>query len=95
MQLTCLSGSIEAQIGDKYSDHNGQWEVIGFPERYGEQNVTVRLLTGPLPSWFEEYANEDGSIDFCGDSVAACLLSEIDGRPRGSRGDLLTTTSRA
>jgi hypothetical protein len=34
-------------------------------------------------------AEDDGTVEWCGDSVAAQLLRVQDGKPRDARGDLL------
>lgn len=82
MELVCSSGKTEASIGDRYTDKDGEWEIVAFKDErtYSPSNiggtpiVVVKPIGHPMPSWFVEYSNEDGTIDFCGDSVAAMIL---------------------
>jgi hypothetical protein len=98
MELKCSSGNVDAQIGDRYTDSSGEWEIVSFGKGVsyspsvlgGTPNVVVRPIGHPMPSWYDEYANEDGTIDLCGDSVAAMMLAKQDGQRRSARGDILT-----
>lgn len=97
MNLVCSTGEIVAKIGDRFKDHSGEWEIVSFGGGFsyspsslgGTPNVVLRPM-GPMPSWLAKYANADGTIDFCGDSVAASLLDQQDGKRRDARGGLLT-----
>jgi hypothetical protein len=93
--LTCSSGQIGAKLGDRFDGgHNGTWEIVVFRDDViyspsvigGAPTVVARPLSGSVPSWFEKYQNPDGTLDWCGDSVAAYLLSGTDKRQRSSRG---------
>ena len=98
MELACSTGKINAEIGDRFTDHSGEWEVVSFTDQQtyspsvigGTPVVVVKPISMEMPSWFRQYANEDGTIDFCGDSVAASLLSAKDGKNRSARGNILT-----
>jgi hypothetical protein len=97
--LLCSTGSIEAGPGDRFRDHDVEWEITGWAETTsyspfglgGTPDVICKVIEGRMPSYYEEYANEDGTMTFCGDSIAANLMSAADGKPRGARGDLLRT----
>lgn len=98
--LQCTTGKVDARVGDQFDGgHNGVWEIVRFgddrsysPSSLGGcPTVIARPLSGQIPSWFEKYRNSDGTIDWCGDSVAAYLLTGVDGNPRSSRGDMLRT----
>lgn len=99
MELECSTGKVNAKVGDRYTDQTGEWEIVGFREEMtyspsipvGVRNVTVKPIGHPMPSYYQEYANEDGTLDLCGDSIAAQLLTDKDGKPRDARGYLLTT----
>lgn len=101
MELQCNSGKIDAEVGDRFTDYRGEWEIVAFKNERtyspsvlgGTPIVIIKPIGMPMPSYFKEYANEDGTIDFCGDSVAAALLEKQDGKKRGSRGDILTVKS--
>lgn len=96
MRLACLSGAIDANIGDRFFDFGGEWEIVSFKEDEvayepfigAVPTVVVKPING-MPTQCDYYANEDGTIDWCGDSVAAALLEKKDGRRRSSRGDFL------
>jgi hypothetical protein len=102
MELQCSSGKVNAEICDRFTDHNGEWEIVSFTDQRtyspsvlgGTPVVVVKPISMEMPSWFREYANEDGTIDFCGDSVAASLLDARDGKRRSARGDILTGPHR-
>lgn len=96
MELICTSGKVETKIGDRYTDRNGEWEIVGYrgqsysPSSLGDcPNVIVRPIGHDMPSFYQQYANEDGTIDICGDSVAASILDNKDGKSRDARGYLL------
>lgn len=100
MELQCNSGKINAEVGDRFTNHSGEWEIVSFKDERtyststigGTPTVIIKPVGMKIPSYFAEYANEDGTLDFCGDSVAAALLDKQDGKKRGSRGDILTTS---
>jgi hypothetical protein len=100
MELQCSSGKTNAEIGDRFTDHSGEWEIVSFTDQRtyspsvlgGTPVVVVKPIGMDMPSWFREYANDDGTIVFCGDSVAASLLDKNDGKKRSSRGAILTTS---
>ena len=92
-KLICSTGEIVAKVGDRYSDHDCEWEIIGFDGNSYlgvTPNVLVRCL-GEMPSWYDGYAEQDdeATIYLCGDSVAAMLLTAADAKPRNARGDAL------
>jgi hypothetical protein len=100
MELRCSSGAIEAKVGDHFTDSNGEWEIVSFKENEltyspdvlgGTPTVVVKPVGRNLDPWFQKYANADSSIDFCGDSVAAAMLTKSDGRKRDARGYPLKT----
>jgi hypothetical protein len=98
IKLACTSGNILAKIGDRFTDHNGEWEIVRFgedrtysPSSLGGTPIVVIKPIGAMPSWFKPYENDDGTVDFCGDSVAASLLDNRDGKRRDARGSLLNS----
>lgn len=99
-ELICSSGKIEAGVGDRFKDHSGEWEIVSFknetdtiysPSALGGCSIVVVKPIGDMPTWFRPYENEDGTIDWCADSVAAALLDKQDGKRRSARGSILTT----
>jgi hypothetical protein len=85
MELICSSGKVNAEIGDRYRDWGGEWEIVGF----SAPNVVVKPIGHEMPSDSRQYAHDDGTIDKSGASVAAAILSNRDGKPRDARGVLL------
>ena len=92
--LHCATGSIAANLGDKFCHRDLDWEIVGFSaETYaystheGENpHVRCRFSGEKAPSGLDRYVVLDHCIDFCGDSIAAILLSTTDGSARDARG---------
>lgn len=95
LKVTCSTGSIDARVGDRFKDDHAEWEIIGFEPRYDEMTVLCKPVTGSLPSHWRPWERADHTVAWCDDSVAAALLTMVDGKPRSSRGSLLTLTNRA
>jgi hypothetical protein len=97
LKLRCTSGEIVAKVGDHFVDHNGEWEIVSFKDERtyspseigGTPIVVIKPVGQTMPSWFDRYANNDGTINFCGDTVAAALLDGQDGKRRDARGAVL------
>lgn len=97
MKLVCYSGEVEANVGDKFIDDGVEWEIVAFPP--GETTYSPSSLGGapvvmcrplsPPAGWWKQYMERDGFVGWCGDSIAAKMLSAEDGKPRSSRGDML------
>jgi hypothetical protein len=84
--LTGSAGTIAAAIGDRFTTapHDGSvtWEIASFPGGWnyspsgigGTPTVRCRPVAGKLPDWWQQWMNEDGTCDWCGDSVATLLI---------------------
>lgn len=87
--LKCLSGAITVSVGDTFHrvEPSEDWTVVGF----GDTGSPVVMCKphGRMPGWARQYAEEDGTVAFCDDTVAAYMLEKQDGKPRSARGDLL------
>ena len=95
MELICSSGKVNVEIGDRYRDWRSEWEIVGFSEGRSysaSPNVVVKPIGHEMPSDLKQYAHDDGTIDKSGDSVAAAILSNRDGKPRDARGVLLRSS---
>ena len=100
MELICSSGKVNAEIGDRYRDWRGEWEIVGFSDKRGYSpdplaatpNVVVKPIGHEMPSDLRQYARDDGTIDKSGASVAAAILSNRDGKPRVARGVVLRSS---
>ena len=92
MKLQHWGGEVDVNVGDKFRWSQGdEWEVIAFTSErtYSSSTIggtpTVRAkCIGDMPAWYAKYRNEDGTVDFCGDSVAAAMSRE----PSNGNGDL-------
>lgn len=96
-ELSCLSGSVTATVGETFIGHDVEWEILAFghdPTWSGEQ-VLCKVRSGEFPSSLRRYAYGDGTMAFCDDSVAAWLLTKADGIPRSARGARLTIQPQA
>jgi hypothetical protein len=99
--LHCSTGAIEANIGDKFRYRSLDWEIAGFSrETFGysthegeNPSVRCRFSGDRAPSGLDRYVVLGNCIDFCGDSIAAILLSAKDEKPRDARGFVLRPTS--
>ena len=96
MELICSSGKVNAEIGDRYRDWGGEWEIVGFSDKRSywpaaTPNVVVKPIGHEMPSHLR-HARDDGTIEKSGVSVAAAILSNRDGKPRDARGVLLRSS---
>lgn len=82
MKIGSTNGETEVAIGMRVDlKHQGQWEVVRFskertysPAVLGGTPVVVCKPLGDVPHWIERYLNDDGTCDFCGDSIAGALI---------------------
>lgn len=84
-------------MGDRFRENDNEWEVVGFPggQSYSASNlggtpdVRCKPING-LSGWWKRWEENDGTVVWCGDSVAAAMLESRDGNGRSARGDILT-----
>jgi len=82
MKIRCYQGERDVNVGDQVDlDHQGKWEVVGFgtrrmygPSDIGGTPVEVCKPLGEVISALRQYQNQDGTLDFCGDSIASALM---------------------
>jgi hypothetical protein len=69
-------------IGDEFEDRTlgGRWRVIGWsgqhiysPSGIGGTQCVYCLPLKDMPAHFEKYVRPDGTVEWCGDSVAGCI----------------------
>jgi hypothetical protein len=92
LTLAYSQGRQMVRIGDKFSDrsYGGDWEVVGFTGEMnyspsgigGSSTVRCRPLNG-MPEYWRKWMLHDGTVDWCGDSVAACVAYS-KAKPSGS-----------
>lgn len=78
------SGAITAKIGDRFVDGNEAWEIVVFSEQAtyspdslgGTPCVFVRMVEGEMSDWWKRWLEPDGTVEWCGDSVAVCMARE-------------------
>ena len=81
--LHCHRGSVLVHVGDEFTCwQSGRWRVEAFtgertysPSGFaGTPTVKCRSL-GNLPAYWTEYVGGDGTVAWCGDSVAASIMT--------------------
>lgn len=87
--LRCPTGEVQVSIGQTFVSGDVEWVITAFKALPVSLNVVAKPTCGEVPSIFKRFRNEDGSIDFCADSVAAAFLERQDGLPRDTRGNFL------
>lgn len=94
-RLLCSTGEVTAAVGDRFTDKDVEWEIVAFGTTlsYSPSTIggtpSVFCKTNTMPSWFKQYIEDDGTLEWCGDSVAAMMLTAADSKRRSARGDLL------
>jgi hypothetical protein len=83
VELACTSGKVKVEVGDRFRDPSSgiEWEIVGFKGHTyspvgigGTPVVACKPLADILPVWWRQWLEEpDGTVDWCGDSVAAIL----------------------
>ena len=92
--LKCLTGAITVSVGDTFHrvEPSEDWTVVGFGNT--DSLVVMCKPRGRMPGWARQYAEADGAVAFCDDTVAAYLLEKQDGKPRSARGDYLLKSTK-
>jgi hypothetical protein len=83
MEVAFSGGRHLIKIGDRFHDsdrNGGEWEIVCFAG-YGMYSPfgiggTPTIECKPLSEmseWWKQWAKPNGNVDWCGDSVAACL----------------------
>ena len=78
MKVSHVSGEHEVNIGDRFTwDSGDSWEIVRVAgEMYSPSsigpcpNFACRCLDERMPQWLEKYREPDGTVVFCGDSIA-------------------------
>ena len=94
-KLACATGEVVAKVGDRFTVDRTEWEIVAFgleriyyPDaRGGAPNVFCK--PDIVPGALAQYVETDGTLEWCGDSVAAQMLRAHDQKRRDSRGNLL------
>ena len=61
MELICSSGKVNAEIGDRYRNWRGEWEIVGFSDKRScsaTPNVAVKPIGHETPPELRQYAHE-------------------------------------
>jgi len=90
MILIGSAGEVDAKIGDRFTwpywapeDERLTWEIADFPggSSYspsglgGTPTVACRPIANIVPEWWRQYVKPDGTVDWCGDSIATAILA--------------------
>lgn len=82
--LVHARGEEIAEIGDSFVWHDGRtWEIVGFTNRNtyspaslgGTPVVVVRQIAGEPDTHMQQWADANGHVEWCGDSVGAGLFT--------------------
>lgn len=82
MRVAFSRGEQEVNIGDRFTFLTGdRWEVVKLvangmysPSGLGGTPVfACKSLDDHMPGYIEKYVEPDGTVEFCGDSIAAAL----------------------
>ena len=61
MELICSSGKVNAEIGDRYRNWRGEWEIVGFSDERSYSappNAVVKPIGHETPPELRQYAHE-------------------------------------
>jgi len=86
VQITGSRGTIAAKVGDTFHDYTygGDWRIERFdtgdrlysPSGLGG-TFTVRCTPiSDMPPYWQKYLEDDGTVLWCADSVASCMLAD-------------------
>lgn len=78
------SGAITAKVGDRFKDDGLTWEIVAFsrgstysPDSLGGAPcVFCKVIEGEMSDWWKRWLEPDGTVEWCGDSVAVCMARE-------------------
>lgn len=85
VQLTGSRGTIAAKVGDTFHDrtYGGDWCIERFdtgdrlysPSGLGGTFIIRCRPISDMPPYWKKYLEEDGTVLWCADSVASCMLT--------------------
>ncbi len=84
-KLHCTSGSIDCRVGDQFTEPTGcRWKIVSFsddrtysPSSIGGTPTVYAKCLGEFPAYFAQWREADGTLGFCGDSVAEMILRPV------------------
>jgi len=93
MKVHHHSGAEEVNIGDRFIWGTGDsWEIVRLagsmysPSTIGPSpNFACKCLDENMPGWLQKYIEEDGTVVFCGDSIASAMSGKYKGRRLSSK----------
>lgn len=83
--LRASNGAITAKIGDRFTDEGLTWEIVAFsnggltysPSRLGGTPcVFCKVIEGEMSEWWKRWLEPDGTVEWCGDSIAAKMIEQ-------------------
>lgn len=87
VKLHCSRGEVTARVGDEFGWFGigeGRWRIEGFtanriysPSGFGGAPIVRCRPLGEVPPYWAQYVNDDGTVDWCGDSVGAALMAAL------------------
>ncbi len=81
VKLTGSAGSVEVAVGDRFTDHGCEWEVVSFtggrtysPSGFGGTPIVRCRAHSELDAFWKAYEEPDGCVKWCGDSIASIII---------------------
>lgn len=81
-RLTGSAGSVVAKVGDRFREDAVEWEIAAFcgtfsysPDSLGGARDVICRPLSPLPDWWTQWLETDGTVVWNGDSVAVRLVA--------------------
>jgi hypothetical protein len=87
MKVSYTGGAEDVNIGDRFKFSAGDsWEIVRpagsmySPSSIGPcPNFACKSLDERIPEWLRKYVEVDGTVVFCGDSIASALSGKYGG----------------
>lgn len=86
-KLTGPGGTVDVAVGDRFTDRSEgiEWQIAAFtngriysPSGFGGTPIVkcipLRSLDD-LPPFLKQYIEEDGTVEWCGDSIATLIIA--------------------
>jgi hypothetical protein len=89
MKVAHFNGEHEVNIGDRFTFATGDsWEIVRLergtsysPAGIGGTPAFACKPLGPIPGYCSKYVNKDGTVTFCGDSIAGTMALAAEQGP--------------
>lgn len=92
MKVAYSGGEQEVNIGDRFQFASGDpWEIVRHtgegmysPSGFGgTPTFACKCLADQIPTQYRQYVEPDGTVEFCGDSIASAMAGRYGGKRLG------------